>query len=486
MTRFNLLYALVLFTFAVGIYEALRLGRDLTTPTAIQIVDQGAAQTSGLRSGVEPSASLFASFQENLQDPLSRFFIQLILIVLVARICGFLIRKIGQPAVIGEMLSGIILGPSLLGWVWPGVFHLVFPGSSLGTLRLLSQVGVCLFMFIVGMDLDLDHLRHQARTAVLVSQVSIIFPYLLGVVTALFLFTSLAAPKTTFLAFALFIGISMSITAFPVLARILDERGLTRTPLGATAIACAATNDVTAWTILAFVIAVVKAQHPVSCLITIVLVLAFVLIMLFWIKPLISRWLNQRTPESSTGDKTVMAAILVFLFASALVTDLIGVHALFGSFVAGVVMPAHGQFRESLKIRLEHFSSVFLLPLFFAFTGLRTQIGLLNDASGWIIWLVLILVATVGKLGGAMLTARATGVGWIDSFALGALMNTRGLIELIALNIGYDLGILTPRIFAMLVLMALFTTTLTGPLLTLADSLRARRSPVVRPAYQDQ
>jgi Kef-type K+ transport system membrane component KefB len=268
----------------------------------------------------------------------------------------------------------------------------------------------------------------------------------------------------------------MSITAFPVLARILEERRLTKTPLGATAIACAATDDVTAWTILAFVVAIAKAASLVYCLVTIGLVLLFVSFMLFWIRPRISQRLSQNRIENHTPSKGVMGAVLVFVFASALVTDVIGIHALFGAFLAGVVMPPHGEFRDSLKLRLENFSSVFLLPLFFAFTGLRTQIGLLNDASGWRVCGALILIATIGKLGGATIAARVTGVNWLDSFALGALMNTRGLIELIALNMGYDLGILSPRIFAMLVLMALVTTGMTGPLLTLVDSVRAKRA----------
>ena len=479
MTRFQFLYVLVLVVFGIGIFETVEQGRKLRPPAVLQSATQPAVQSVPPRSGLEPSASLFANLRENFRDPLSLFFIQLILIVLLARVCGTLIRKIGQPAVIGEMLAGIILGPSLLGWLWPDFFHFVFPPTSLGTLRLLSQVGVCLFLFVVGMDLDLGHLKDQARTAVVVSQVSIIFPYLLGVVASLFLFTTLAGSNTTFLAFALFIGISMSITAFPVLARILDERGLTKTPLGATAIACAATDDVTAWTILAFVVATVKAGSVLACLVTIALVLAFVALMWFGVKPLIARRFSQTQLGPTKG---IMAAVLVFLFGSALVTDIIGIHALFGSFLAGVVMPPQGQFRDSLRVRLEHFSSVFLLPIFFAFTGLRTQIGLLNDTNGILICLALILVATAGKLGGAMLAARATGVPWIDAFALGALMNTRGLIELIALNIGYDLGILSDRIFAMLVLMALATTSLTGPLVTLADCLRARRSLAVRPA----
>jgi Kef-type K+ transport system membrane component KefB len=376
------------------------------------------------------------------------------------------------------MIAGILLGPSLLGWLWPDIFHFVFPASSLGALTLFSQIGVCLFMFVVGMELDLSELKQQARTAVLVSQVSILFPYLLGLVSALFLFSTLAGPSTAFPAFALFIGISMSITAFPVLARILEERGLTGTPLGSTALICAAINDVTAWCILAFVVAIAKARSVTSAAFSIGWVVLFVLVMLFWIKPRLSRWIGRVSHDDGMHGKGTMTVVLIFVFASALATNVMGIHALFGSFLAGVVMSARGEFREFLKLRLENFSSVFLLPVFFAFTGLRTQVGLLDDMSGCMICAGLILIATVGKLGGAMVTARLTGVNWIDSFALGSLMNTRGLVELIALNIGYDLGILSPRIFTMLVIMALVTTCMTGPLLTFSDYLRARSGSV--------
>jgi len=457
-------------------------GQRLQTPSPHQASAPTLDEPTPNHSKAPTSPTLFSNLRDNLQDPLSRLFIQIILIVLVARVCGALARHAGQPAVIGEMMAGILLGPSLLGWLWPGLFHFAFPAPSLGTLRLLSQIGVCLFMFVIGMDLDMGHLRDQARTAVLVSQVSILFPYLLGVIASLFLFTTLAAPNTTFLAFALFIGISMSITAFPVLARILDERGLTKTSLGSTALACAATDDVTAWTVLAFVVAIAKTGNLVGCLFTIVLVLLFVAFMLLWIRPRMTRWIGTTALDSSAPSASVTAGVLVLLFASAWVTDIIGIHALFGAFLAGVVMPPHGEFRDSLKIRLEQFSSVFLLPLFFAFTGLRTQIGLLNDTSGWLVCAALIAIATVGKLGGAMVTARLTGVNWLDSFTLGALMNTRGLVELIALNVGYDLGIVSPRIFAMLVIMALVTTAMTGPLLSPSQALRTRRSPAMNPA----
>ncbi len=474
MKRVSLWYAVLLVIFALGLFGAIEQGRKLEPPPANSRESAGRDPGASAKSALEPSPSLFASLRENVQDPLARLFIQLILIIFVARVCGAVARKLAQPAVIGEMIAGILLGPSLFGWLSPGLSQLVFPASSLSTLRLLSQIGVCLFMFVIGMELDPKLLAQQARTAVLVSQVSILFPYLLGVISALFLFSSLAGPGTTFLAFALFMGISMSITAFPVLARILEERHLTRTALGATAIACAATDDVTAWTVLALVVAIAKANTVGPTLLTIGLVLLFVLVMFFWVKPRLPRWLGTRVPVQAAPGRGATAGVIVFVFACALATELVGIHALFGAFLAGVVMPREQDFRDHFRVRLEHFSSVFLLPLFFAFTGLRTQVGLLNQPGAWLICGALVLVATVGKLGGAMIAARMTGINWIDSFSLGALMNTRGLVELIALNIGYDLGILSPRVFTMLVVMALVTTGMTGPLLSLAEFLRLR------------
>jgi Kef-type K+ transport system membrane component KefB len=475
-------YFLGLAVFGLCIALVLAQGRKLPAPESAAANLPSDAANPGGGTSAAPSPSLLANLRENSQDPLARLFLQLIVIVLAARCCGALAVKARQPAVIGEMVAGILLGPSLLGWLCPGIFHLVFFAPSLGPLRLLSQIGVCLFMFLVGMELDVTGFKRQAATAVLVSQMSILFPYLLGVIAAFFLFTSLAGPNTAFPAFALFVGISMSITAFPVLARILEERGLAKTTLGRLALVCAAADDVTAWSILAVVVAIAKAASVAAAAFSLGLVVLFVLAMLFWIKPRLPRWIGCIAPAGGAPGKSLTAAVLVFLFASALATDVMGIHALFGSFLAGVVMPARGELRDFLKLRLENFCSVFLLPLFFAFTGLRTQIGLLNDTAGWLICLALILTATLGKLGGAMLTARLTGVNWIDSFALGALMNTRGLVELIALNIGYDLRILSPRIFTMLVIMALVTTGMTGPLLAFSDYLRARQSLATNPA----
>jgi len=309
--------------------------------------------------------------------------------------------------------------------------------------------------------------------------VSIVFPFALGVVLAVGLYSNYAASGTSFAAFALFLGIALSITAFPVLARILKERGIEKTFLGTTATVCAAVDDATAWTILAFVIAIARATSLASTTVGLGLVLGFVALMLFVVRPQLPRWLDIETTRENGPSRGKMAVVLLVMLTSALSTELIGIHALFGAFLAGVIMPQKKSFREALALRLENFSSLFLLPLFFAFSGLRTEVGLLNDASSWLICGLIIGIATLGKLGGTMITARLTGMNWNDSFALGALMNTRGLVELVALNIGYDLGILPPRIFAMMVLMALVTTFMTGPLLNLAErSKRRALSPV--------
>jgi Kef-type K+ transport system membrane component KefB len=309
-----------------------------------------------------------------------------------------------------------------------------------------------------------------------VSHASIVVPFFLGVAFSLLIYERLAPAAIPFSAFALFMGIALSITAFPVLARILDERRLTSTPLGAVVIACAAVDDVTAWCMLAVVVAIVKADALAGAAWTIALALGFILLMLVVIRPLAARVLRVEGGEE-TPSKRLAAGVLIFVFASALLTEAIGIHALFGAFLAGVVMPSNSRLRGFLRERLETFSSVFLLPLFFALTGLRTQIGLLDDWTSWLLCAALIGVAIAGKLGGSMLAARWTGMGWKDAFAVGTLMNTRGLVELIVLNVGYDLGILSPRIFTMMVLMALVTTFMTGPLLSwLGHGRRASRS----------
>ena len=411
-----------------------------------------------------------------LPDPLSQLLLQLVTILLMARLMGALMRLAGQPAVIGEMAAGILLGPSLFGWVSPAAFAFVFPESSLATLQLLSQIGVCLFLFVVGMDLDVSHLKDKASAAVIISQSSIIVPAALGGGMALVLFSAYSGAGATALTFMLFMIISMSITAFPVLARILDERKLSRTPLGAMALTCAAVNDVTAWSLLAGIVAIAQASGFTGSLLRLVEVIVFVVVMLWVVRPLLPRWIGTRATRPA-----LLVWALVLMLLSALATDLIGIHALFGAFLAGAVIPRADEVHRHLTVRIEDFSTQFLLPLFFVFTGLRTSLALLDDARSWLVCAAIVALATLGKLGGTFVAARWTGMSRPDAFALGALMNTRGLMELIALNIGYDLGILSPRIFAMLVVMALVTTALTGPLLKVADRWRAGLASVKEP-----
>jgi Kef-type K+ transport system membrane component KefB len=457
-----LVYLAILIAFGIGIYAVLESGHHLEKAR-----DANAA-TQIREAAPERAAPAAAG---NGRSPLPILLLQLITIVLTARALGALFRRIGQPPVIGEIVAGILLGPSLLGTVAPGAFGFLFPPSSVGLLKLFAEIGVLLFLFAVGLELDVKHLRHRAQTAVVVSHASIVVPYFLGVALALHLYMEMAPPAVAFLPFALFMGIAMSITAFPVLVRILKERGLAGTQLGNIAVTAAAVDDVTAWSLLAMVVAIARSHGFWAATVTMALTVVFIAAMLFGVGPLLRRFLAAPAEREEPG-KTAVAVVLVVLLASALTTELIGIHALFGAFLAGVVMPRQPRFRAYLAERLEEFSSVFLLPLFFAFTGLRTKIGLLNDSESWLICGLIILVATAGKLGGSMFAARLTGETWPDAFALGALMNSRGLMELIALNVGYELGILSPRIFAMMVLMALVTTFATGPLLSLADRMR--------------
>ncbi|MBB6093894.1 Kef-type K+ transport system membrane component KefB [Povalibacter uvarum] len=455
------LYVATIVIATVAIFGVVRMGSSLPVP-------EGSAVAAEQVATAPATATAFVqNLTGNLNHPLSHLFIQLLVVIAACRVVGMIFVRIGLPAVVGEMSAGILLGPSLFGLLAPEWFAFVFPTESLGTLRLLSQVGICLFMFTVGMELNVSHVRSKATTAVAVSHASIVLPFLLGVVSAYFLFTDMAGPEASFLGFALFMGISMSITAFPVLARILQERGISRTALGSTAITCAAVDDVTAWSIMAFVVAIAKATSVIASGFTLLMALAFIAMMTLGVRRALPAWIGRDQLTREDPSSGTLGIIVCVVIAAALSTEIIGIHALFGAFLAGAIMPDVGEFRRRITTLLEKFSSVLLLPLFFAFTGLRTEIGLLNGVEDWMICLAIIAIATLGKLGRSAVTARVTGMNWRESLQLGALMNTRGLMELIALNIGYDLGILSPRIFTMLVIMAVVTTMMTGPLLTL-------------------
>jgi Kef-type K+ transport system membrane component KefB/nucleotide-binding universal stress UspA family protein len=400
---------------------------------------------------------------------LTLLFAQIGAILIVSRVLGVGAKAIAQPLVIAEVLAGILLGPSLLGWVWPEAMATLFPPTSLPGLQMLAQVGLVLFMFLVGLELDPRLLKGQARTSVLVSNSSIIVPFALGFVAALWVHEGYAPKGVPVTAFALFMGAAMSVTAFPVLARILSERQLTTTRVGSIAIACAAVGDVTAWCILAFVVSVAKAQDPTAAVWTTALALAFIGTMLWLVRPFLAR-LGERVASRAGLTPTVMSVILLLLMTSAAITELIGIHALFGAFLFGAILPKEGRLAHALAEKIETIAVVLLLPLFFAFSGLRTQIGLVNTEQDWWVAGGLVFIATLGKFGGSTLAARVTGLDWRESSAIGILMNTRGLMELIVLNIGLDLGVITPTIFTMMVVMALVTTFATTPILRLVYS----------------
>jgi Kef-type K+ transport system membrane component KefB len=413
-------------------------------------------------------ASFSDATNHNLVHPLAILLLQIITIILAAMALGYVFRKLRQPAVIGEIIAGIVLGPSLVGHYFPGFSAFLFPKASMPNLQFLSQIGLILFMFVIGMELDLKVLKNKAHEAVVISHASIVIPFTLGIGLSYFLYQGFAPAGVEFVSFALFIGIAMSITAFPVLARIVQERQMSKSKIGALVITCAAADDITAWCLLAAVIAIVKAGSFVSALYTIALAIVYVLGMVFLVRPFLKR-VGDKYAEKEKLTKPIVSIFFITLLFSAYLSEVIGIHALFGAFMAGVIMPPNVNFRSIFIEKVEDISVVMLLPLFFVFTGLRTEIGLLNDINLWKVCAGIVLIAVAGKFLGSTLAAKFVGQSWRQSLVIGALMNTRGLMELVVLNIGYDLGVMTPEIFAMMVIMALVTTFMTGPSLDIIN-----------------
>ncbi|MDP9042235.1 MAG: cation:proton antiporter [Bacteroidota bacterium] len=450
------LYAGLIIIFGGLIFYLLHTGKKLDHAIT-QIPKTGVSDPAG--------GGFFSGlFQTNVNDALPRLLLQIIIIIATTQLLGSVFRKIGQPAVIGETVAGILLGPSLLGLLFPSVFHFIFPVESLPNLRFLSQLGLILFMFIVGMELDIRLLRKQAFDALIISHASILIPFSLGIGLSMFLYETYAGPQTNFYSFALFMGIAMSITAFPVLARIIRDRKLTETKLGILAITCAASDDVTAWCLLALLIALIRNGSGIYGLLVVGMVILYAFMMLVPVRLILKR-IQVKYETGRIGYNSLMSVIFILLLFSSWCTEVIGIHALFGAFLAGIVLPKNEVIQRRIIDRISDISMVMLLPLFFVYTGLRTHAGILNSGPLWISFGLILICAMAGKFGGSALVARALGQTWKDSLSIGALMNTRGLMELIVLNIGYDMGILSTEIFSMMVLMALITTMMTSPLL---------------------
>ncbi|WP_428938755.1 cation:proton antiporter [Fontivita pretiosa] len=408
--------------------------------------------------------------------------LQLALILALSRFMGWFFGYFRQPQVMGEMIAGIMLGPSLLGWLAPGLAQQLFPPQSVPYLSILSQVGVIFFLFLIGLELDPKLLKNRGHTAVVVSHVSIVAPFLLGAALTLYLYPRVFndAPYMKFTSVALFMGAAMSVTAFPVLARILTERNLHKTNIGAISITCAAVDDVTAWCMLAFVVGIARADGLMPGLRTAGMSLAYVAFMFFVVRPFLRR-LQSVYERQGRLSQNLVAVIFLLTLMSAYTTEAIGIHALFGAFLMGAIMPKGTQFVRALSEKLEDYTVIFLLPIFFAYTGLRTQIGLLNNVELWFDTVLIILVACLGKFGGSALAGRACGLSWSDASTVGILMNTRGLMELVILNIGLQEGVITSAVFAMMVIMALVTTAMTTPVLHL---IFPTRLPAVSPARE--
>ncbi len=392
--------------------------------------------------------------------------LQMTIVLLVALTCGTVARKLGQARVIGEIIGGILVGPSVFGRFAPHAAQTLFPASSLGDFEALSTIGLILFLFLIGSELDYEHMRRQRKTAVFASGMSIFFPFVMAALVAHSLRIRFAPNGIGRIPFVLFLGISMSITAFPVLARILEERKLQSTSLGATALMCAAVDDVAAWTLLAFALTLLGGGgHAMSMPVRLLWLLAYLIVMLFGIRPL-GAWLVRR--QSTIGlSYELLGVIVAAVLASAAATEAIGVHPLFGAFIAGLCFPRVEHWQTAVRTRLDMLVSVLLLPLFFALTGMRTRLDLLSGPTIWFWAGVVLLAAVAGKMGGAVLAARWSGQSWQYAMALGTLLNTRGLVELIVLNIAYNAHVFSPTLFTMLVVMALVTTMITTPILNL-------------------
>jgi Kef-type K+ transport system membrane component KefB len=445
ISRIALTYAASLGA-SIGVFFLIRsVGRSLTSPV-----------TPLPKALVKPTAS-------EAPGILLHVLLALVVIIVVARILGALFRRLNLPQVMGEVVAGILLGPSFLGWLAPEAASQILPVNTAPYLALISQVGVVLYMFLVGLELDMALLQERTRAAIAISHASIVLPFLSGAAIALWLYPRYSASAVSFTTFALFIGVAMSITAFPVLARILTDRGIQKTRLGVLALACAAINDVVAWCLLAFVISVAHAQTG-SLLFTLLTTIGFIFFILVIAKRGALGLVRWQTAKGRTT-QDIFAVVCAALLLSALATERIGIHALFGAFLLGTVIPHNSALARDIREKCEDLVVVLLLPVFFVFTGMRTQIGLVHGTCDWLACILIVAVASLGKFGGSFLAARWTGSDWREAASLGVLMNTRGLMELIVLNVGLDLGVLSPVLFTMFVIMAVVTTLVTTPIL---------------------
>jgi Kef-type K+ transport system membrane component KefB/nucleotide-binding universal stress UspA family protein len=420
-------------------------------------------------SGLAPAGEKFTATKQRSEfgKLVAAFFLAVAVVLIIARLFGIVAERVGQPRVMGEVIAGIALGPSVLGAISANLQASVYPTDILPAFGIAANLGLVFYMFLIGMEVDRDQLKGKAAQAALISNASVALPMLLGLAAALPLY-KLVGPNKKFVAFALFMGVSMSITAFPVLARILAERRMIKGAIGSLAIACAAIDDVTAWFLIALATTIAISGTFGDVAATVGEATAFVLVMWFVVRRVLER-MATAFDELGRIPPAWFAAVVVGVLLSAYLTEEINIAVIFGAFIMGMVMPRHARLTEEVTRRIEDFVVTLLLPMFFVYTGLRTNVGLLDRPALWLITAGLVLIAIVGKLAGALIAARVGGMDWRASAVIGTLMNTRGLTELIVLNLALDAGAISNALFAALVLMAIITTLMAGPLLKVLD-----------------
>ncbi|MDO5035865.1 MAG: cation:proton antiporter [Porphyromonas sp.] len=470
--RENLFYIGILLLAVVSIISIAYFSR---THSDLEATTTSLAKGSGTFERVEHYFDTFLQFvHTHAFSSFGLLLMQVIIILIFARFVAWLFTKMGQPSVIGEIIAGIILGPSVFGLLHPDLFSTIFPTHSLGNISLLSQFGLILFMFVIGMELDLGEIQKTLKKSLIIAHSSIIAPFILGIILVLFLYREYGGASSTPLTFALFFCISLSVTAFPVLARIIQEQNKMNSHIGMLAMSSAASGDITAWCGVATIIAIAQSGSPGGALFTLLFATAYMLVMFKVVRPAF-KLIGEAYNTNEVAGKGVIALTFVTLLLSSYITEILGLHALFGAFVAGIVMPTNIKFRHMMTEKVEDVSLSIFLPLFFVSSGLQTEIGLLNTAHHWLITLAIIAIAIVGKVWGTYVACRVVGEDHRDSMYVGILMNTRGLMELIILSMGLQLEILSPIVYAMLVVMTLVTTFITTPMLNIAEAIWRRR-----------
>lgn len=462
-----LFYIFLLILFAGGLWATLHFGADYI-PHSETVLGSGRFLNESFNQFMD-------GVSHHMSSTIGLLLLQILVILAVARLMGWLFTKMRQPSVIGEIVAGILLGPTLLGTLWPEGFNFLFPAQSLASIELLSQFGLILFMFAVGMELSLNDIKTQFTDSLVLSHAGIFIPFLLSLPLSYFIYPHVNMEGTLpFIPFTLFVGIAMSITAFPVLARIISEQGLSGKPLGKLALSTAAMGDISAWLFLAAIMAITQNGNILSSVYNLIFLLAYLGVMFGLIRPLF-KIMGKIYDNTEVVNRTMVGFIFILLIISSYATELLSMHALFGAFIMGLVMPEDDKFRHIITQKVEDVSLMLFLPLFFVSSGLHTHLGLIDSAWMWALLALFVFVAVSGKVGGTYIAGLATGHGSRQSLYLGAFMNTRGLMELVVLSIGLQLGVLPAPIYAVLVLMTIITTVMTQPLVSLINSLYKRR-----------